>query len=162
MSKYEIYTDGSAIGLTRNYYGGWAAIVQKDNKIIDILKGSKFPSTNNEMELTAIKNAVLYIKSSTNHCAFGNSYIIYTDSQYSLSSVTTWCHQWRNNGWKNSKKEPVKNKEIIEEIMNLLEENPLIEIKKVKGHNGNIGNEMADDYATDESNKLKAEIERSK
>lgn len=157
MSKYEIYTDGSAIGTSSNFYGGWAAIVMKDKIVIDILKGSKFPSTNNEMELTAIKEAVLYI-SKLDRPKFGGSYVIYTDSNYSLMSVTVWCKQWMINGWKNSKKEEIKNKELIQEIIKLIQENSYIEIKKVKGHNGNIGNEMADDYATEQSIELKYKI----
>ena len=156
MAKYRIYTDGSARG-SHVSYGGWAVIIEKDDKIIDILKGNKYPSTNNEMELTAIKNAILYIEK-IQKSLFGDSFIIYTESNYSLQSVTNWYKQWRINGWKNSKKEPVKNKELIQEIIDLLERNTHISIEKVKGHNGNIGNEMADDYAADEAIKIQNEI----
>lgn len=156
MAKYKIYTDGSARG-DKVSYGGWAAIIEKDDQIIDILKGNKHPSTNNEMELTAIKNAILYIEK-IQKSLFGDSFVIYTDSNYSLQSVTNWYKQWRVNGWKNSKKELVKNKELIQEIIDLLERNTYISIEKVKGHNGNIGNEMADDYAVDEAIKIQSEI----
>ena len=42
--------------------------------------------------------------------------IIETDSQYAINCSTTWIHSWKKNGWKNSKKEPVKNAEIIKAI----------------------------------------------
>lgn len=30
----------------------------------------------------------------------GNYYIIHSDSQYAVFSVTVWCYKWKDNGWK--------------------------------------------------------------
>ena len=32
MCIYEIYTDGSAIGQTPNYYGGWGVVILKNGE----------------------------------------------------------------------------------------------------------------------------------
>lgn len=155
----QIYTDGSAIGRTPNYYGGWGIVVVENDKPVFIKSGSKFPSTNNEMELVAIMEAILYIK--PYYKSFGHEYIIYTDSNYALQSVTNWVNNWVKNDWKNSKKEPVANKSLIEMIYVKLHEMPNIQILKIKGHSGDMWNEMADDLATDASAQEKYKRERS-
>lgn len=155
MCIYEIYTDGSAIGQTPNYYGGWGMVVLKDGQKVATFSDNKYPSTNNEMELTAILNAINYIE---RVYEFGVTYIIYTDSNYSLQCVTNWCKKWINNGWVNSKKEPVANKEIIEKIYLKLLAMPYIEIRKVKGHSDNEWNNLADELATNASASKKIQI----
>ena len=155
MCIYEIYTDGSAIGQTPNYYGGWGIVILKNGKKITDFSDSKFPSTNNEMELTAILNAIEHIE---NIYEFGTTYIIYTDSNYSLQCITNWCKKWINNGWINSKKEPVANKEIIEKIYLKLLAMPYVEIRKVKGHSNNEWNNYADELATKASALKKKQI----
>ena len=53
----------------------------------------------------------------------------------------------RKNGWKNASKEPVKNKEIWEELYNLTKTHK-VNFIKVKGHSGeNVWNERADRLA---------------
>jgi ribonuclease HI len=47
---------------------------------------------------------------------------IYSDSMYCINSVTVWYKNWEKNGWKNAKNEDVKNKEIIQKILELIEE----------------------------------------
>jgi len=64
---------------------------------------------------------------------------------------TGWCNNWGNNGWKTTKNESVKNKELWIEIMDrinvLYKNNCIIKFKWVKGHSGNEGNEIADKLA---------------
>ncbi|MDK6644035.1 ribonuclease H family protein [Alloscardovia omnicolens] len=74
--------------------------------------------------------------------------IIETDSQYAINCSTTWIHSWKKNGWKNSKKEPVKNAEIIKAIYaELNARSGSVEFVWVKGHAGNTYNEKVDDLA---------------
>ena len=62
---------------------------------------------------------------------------------------------WRKNGWRNAKKEPVAKKELWLEILNLYDtlnkENINFKFTKVKGHAGNKYNEMADKLAVEAS-----------
>ena len=129
----KIYTDGSC--LTNPGNGGWAAIINVDNKIKKI-SGSVKDTTNNKMELMAPIKALQELK--------GQQPIeIYTDSKYVKLGITDWIHKWIKNSWQTSKKEPVKNKELW---MQLYELTKSYEIKWiwVKAHAGNTLNEEVD------------------
>lgn len=72
--------------------------------------------TNNQMELSGI----LYIFKTLSENAeiFKDiNIVIVTDSMYSIKCIDTWSKAWVKNGWKNSKKQEVKNKELIQEIL---------------------------------------------
>ena len=74
--------------------------------------------TNNKAELAGIK--YIYDIISQNKDLFKqNKNIICTDSMYSINCIENWCKAWRKNGWKNSKGDSVKNKILIEEILDL-------------------------------------------
>jgi ribonuclease HI len=75
--------------------------------------------TNNVAELTAI-NYIGTIISDNKEKFEGYKIIICTDSMYSINCLTKWYKNWMSNGWKNSKNELVKNKELIQEILGKL------------------------------------------
>ena len=128
-----IYTDGSC--LTNPGNGGWAAIINENNKK-KIITGNEKNTTNNRMELLAPINALRGIKP-------GSKIKIYTDSQYVKNGITEWINTWLNNKWKTSKKEDVKNKDLWIELYNL---NKLLDIQWIwiKAHDGNPLNEEVD------------------
>ena len=136
--KYTIYTDGACSGNPGP--GGWGAVIfDKDNKQKNI-SGSEENTTNNRMELSAAIMALEEVNT--------NSEItIYTDSTYVKNGITEWMLKWKENGWKNSNKEPVKNKDLWEKLVNLCEQNT-INWKWVKGHASNKYNNLADELAT--------------
>ena len=129
----KIYTDGSCLNNPGN--GGWAAIININNKV-EKISGSVKDTTNNKMELMAPIKALQTIK--------GNQPIeIYTDSQYVRLGITDWVHKWIKNNWQTSKKESVKNKELWVQLYEL---NNLRDVKWiwVKAHAGNVLNEEVD------------------
>jgi len=129
----KIYTDGSCLNNPGD--GGWAAIINYNDKIIKI-DGSEKNTTNNRMELMAPINALKKIDQN-------NKIEIYTDSQYVKLGITEWIHKWIKNNWQTSKKEDVKNKKLWIELYELTK---LFEINWiwVKAHSGNILNEEVD------------------
>ena len=129
----KIYTDGSCLNNPGN--GGWAAIINIDNKIQKI-SGSVKATTNNKMELMAPIKALQTIVEK-------QPIEIFIDSQYVRLGITDWVNKWIKNNWLTSKKEPVKNKELW---IQLYELNKSHEIKWiwVKAHSGNILNEEVD------------------
>jgi ribonuclease HI len=129
----KIYTDGSCLNNPGN--GGWAAIINIDNKIKKI-SGSVKDTTNNKMELMAPIKALQTIVEK-------QPIEIFIDSQYVRLGITDWVNKWIKNNWLTSKKEPVKNKELW---IQLYELNKSHEIKWiwVKAHSGNILNEEVD------------------
>ena len=137
--KYVIYTDGACSGNPGP--GGWGAVIfDNDNKQKNI-SGSEKNTTNNRMELSAAIKALEKIKT--------NSEItIYTDSTYVKNGITEWVLKWKENGWKNSNKKPVKNKDLWVKLDNLCEQNS-VSWKWVKGHSTNKYNNLADELATE-------------
>ena len=136
--KYTIYTDGACSGNPGP--GGWGAVIFDNNNKQKNISGSEENTTNNRMELSAAIMALEEVNS--------NSEItIYTDSTYVKNGITEWVLKWKENGWKNSNKEPVKNKDLWEKLDNLCEQNT-INWKWVKGHASNKYNNLADELAT--------------
>ena len=93
--------------------------------------------TNNQMELFGI----LYIyKILYEHYQIFKdiNIIIVSDSQYSINCINgIWSDKWIKNGWVNSKKESVKNKELIQKILefkNKINCNLNIKFKHVFSH----------------------------
>jgi len=137
-SKYiDIYTDGACSGNPGK--GGWGVYLKINNEEIE-LNGAKDNTTNNKMELTAVIEALKYLKCKSNINLF-------TDSKYVMQGIDEWIHNWKKNNWKTSKKEPVKNKELWIELDKLVSLHN-IQWKWVKGHSGDYGNERADYLAT--------------
>ena len=136
----KIYTDGSCIGNPGK--GGWAAIIFTNNEK-KILKGSKDLTTNNQMELTATIKALEYISTK-------DKIQIYTDSKYVKQGITEWITKWKINGWKTSKKEEVKNKDLWLKLDNLTSKNS-IEWVWVKAHSDNDLNNEVDLLARKEA-----------
>ena len=138
----KIYTDGSCIGNPGN--GGWAAIIIKDGKKTQI-KGFKKNTTNNQMELLAPIQVLKKIPK-------GSKVQIFTDSKYVKSGITEWIHNWKKNGWKTANKQPVKNKELWEEL-DLLTNEFEISWNWVKAHSvDKLNNEV--DLIAREASKL--------
>ena len=137
----KIYSDGSCLENPGN--GGWAAIIIDDEKKTQI-KGSKKNTTNNQMELLAPIEALKKIPK-------GSKVQIFTDSKYVKSGITEWIHNWKKNGWKTANKEPVKNKELWEEL-DLLTNEFEISWNWVKAHSTDKLNNEVDLIAREAAN----------
>ena len=137
----KIYTDGSCLENPGN--GGWAAIIIDDGKKTQI-KGSKKNTTNNQMELVAPIEALKKIPK-------GSKVQIFTDSKYVKSGITEWIHNWKKNGWKTADKQPVKNKELWEEL-DLLANKFEISWNWVKAHSTDELNNEVDLIAREAAN----------
>jgi ribonuclease HI len=122
----EVYTDGSCLGNPGN--GGWAFLVKK-KEIISSRSGFVVNTTNNQMELTAAIKAIEFI---------------YTSDAISL---------FTDNNWKNSSKQPVKNKKLWERLDEL---NSIKSVKWewVKAHDTNIYNNQVDLLARQSAENL--------
>ena len=137
----KIYTDGSCLENPGN--GGWAAIIIDDGKKTQI-KGSKKNTTNNQMELLAPIEALKKIHKAS-------KIEIFTDSKYVKSGITEWIHNWKKNGWKTADKQPVKNKELWEEL-DLLANEFEISWNWVKAHSTDKLNNEVDLLAREAAN----------
>ena len=79
---------------------------------------------------------------------------LYSDSNYVVQAINEgWLYGWRKNGWKNAEKKPVKNVELWQELLPLLQKHK-VDFLKVKGHAGDEYNERCDTLARAEIAKL--------
>ena len=137
MEEVIIYTDGACSGNPGP--GGWGSILMyKGNK--KEISGGKEDTTNNVMELTAVIEGLKLLK-------FPCKVKLYSDSAYVVNAFNEkWIYGWLKNGWVNSSKEPVKNKELWQELYNLTKVHE-VEFIKVKGHADNEYNNRCDELA---------------
>jgi ribonuclease HI len=73
---------------------------------------------------------------------------LHVDSLYVLKGMTEWLRGWKAKGWRTADKKPVKNVELWQRLDELVNgAGHRIEWKWVRGHNGDPGNERADELA---------------
>ena len=137
MKKVTIYTDGACSGNPGP--GGWGALLIYGNHHTKELMEGAFETTNNRMELTAAIEALNALKQS---CAVS----LHTDSFYVKDGITKWIENWKNNGWRTAAKKPVKNAELWQLLDDAVKRHD-VTWYWVKGHNGDEGNERADELA---------------
>ena len=71
---------------------------------------------------------------------------LYTDSKYVMDGMQQWIHAWKKRGWVTADKKPVKNKELWQRLEELTAQHD-VDWQWVRGHDGNPGNERADELA---------------
>ena len=144
MKNVTIYTDGACSGNPGP--GGWGAVLIYGDVKKEI-SGAMKDTTNNIMEITAVLEALKLLKV---ECDVK----IYSDSAYVVNAFNQgWIYNWINNNWKTSSKEPVKNKELWEELYDLTQKHK-VEFIKVKGHSDVELNNRCDELARAEIDKL--------
>ena len=157
-----IYTDGAVSKNGKEgAYGGWGFVRAEDEHYE--FGGLAINATNQICELKAVYEACKYAQDILNESE--NSFpaekvTIRSDSAYIINCCKQkWYVSWQSNGWKNSKKEPVANKELWELIIPYFE-NPQFTFEKVVGHSGDKFNELADNYANRGKQQAKAAREQ--
>ena len=135
-----IYTDGACSG--NPGAGGWGAILIYNGKEKEI-SGGEANTTNNRMELLAVISALKMLKEP---CEVA----LYSDSQYVVGAfVNDWIRAWQRNGWKTAGKTEVKNIDLWEDLLAVLEKHK-VNFIKVKGHADNVYNNRCDKLAREE------------
>ena len=144
MEKVLIYTDGACSGNPGP--GGWGCVLIY-NGIEKELSGGNDNTTNNIMEITAVLEGLKALK-------FPCEVDLYSDSAYVVNSFNQgWIYNWINKGWKTASGEPVKNRELWEELYALTKTHK-VTFHKVKGHADNKYNNRCDELARNAINKL--------
>lgn len=126
------YTDGSA---SPNPGPGGFAVIK--NLKPHVLGSEDGETTNIRMEGLAL---IAAMKDSN-----GEECVIYTDSEFWINVITKWSPGWRNNGWK-KKSGPIKNLDLVQEALGAYESSKA-KLTWVRGHEGDEGNELADEWA---------------
>jgi len=137
MKKITLHSDGACSGNPGP--GGWGAILTYKTASKYFSQGYKH-TTNNRMELLGIIEPLEALTE-----VF--EVHIVTDSQYVSNAINQgWIKNWVKNGWKTAAKKPVKNQDLWNRFISLIDEHK-ITIDWVKGHAGHTENEICDKLA---------------
>ena len=135
--EVNLYTDGACSGNPGPV--GYGAILIY-NGIEKEISGGEENTTNNKMEIMAVLKGLQMLKEPC-------KVTVYSDSAYVVNTIDKgWIYGWKKNNWRKSDKSQVKNIELWEEMLRLME---IHEIKfiKVKGHSDNEYNNRCDKLA---------------
>ena len=145
-----VYTDGGSRNhgnkkgehVKKNDKAAWAYLIKYQGSIISDTDG-EYGSTNNRMEIMALKKALLDLKQRELQ---NEKILVVLDSKYVLDAITKrWLQSWEKNGWKTSAGTGVKNKKLWMEISRLLPEFPNLDYQWTKGHANDEGNNLVDE-----------------
>lgn len=120
--------------------GAWACVVQHPDGTVEEWFEVEFETTNNRMEIRAVLEALRRLP-------VGPLIHIRSDSEYVINGATQWLKKWIANGWKTYSGTGVLNRDLWEEMNELIEMHDVV-FSHVKGHAGNPGNERADALCT--------------
>lgn len=128
MKILKLYTDGACSGnQNKENIGGWGAVLEYGVHQKQIY-GGEVNTTNNRMEMTALLRALEAVKTD------GQVIWVFSDSSYLMNCFREgWYKKWMKNGWKNSAKKDVENRDIWEQLIPYLDRHN-ISFFRVKGH----------------------------
>ncbi len=163
-TQIHIYSDGSYF--EKQNIGGWGAVIFKatpTQKVpppsfqeISRLSGYKNNTCSLEMELEAACNALqslkkqLHLKDKKSASAY--QITLFTDSRVLLEGLHQKMSLWRQQNWIHKSGNPVKYQPLWESL-DMLTQQYHVKWRWVKGHNGNLGNTLADQLARVASHK---------
>ena len=145
MREVQIWTDGACAGNPGK--GGWGAILTYGTARKEI-SGCNPQTTNNQMELTAVIEALLALKEP---CKVH----LVSDSKYVLDALQKgWVWGWQKRGWVKSDRKPALNADLWEQLLPHIARHDMC-YEWIKGHAGHPENERCDAMAVAESQKLR-------
>ncbi len=151
MEEIIIYTDGGCSGNPGP--GGWGTVVIADGKETRLSGGEK-NTTNNRMELMAAISALEFALN--NFDVSQKKFNIFSDSQYVKNGITSWIKNWKKNGWRTAAKKPVLNQDLWIRLDAAYSQIPNLDWNWVKGHAGVEYNEICDQLAGEQIEKMKS------
>ncbi|MEY4545545.1 MAG: hypothetical protein RL685_1740 [Pseudomonadota bacterium] len=130
--KTIVYTDGACSGNPGP--GGWAWAIQGGR----FESGAEKHTTNQRMEIAAALEAVR---------ALPGAIEIVSDSTYVVNCFKQrWYAGWLSNGWRNSQRKPVANRDLWEPFIELALARK-VSFRWVKGHGTDLMNAWVDELA---------------
>lgn len=128
--EFIVFTDGSSNLKLRK--GGIGVYINDEYYVS--YNFDKNTLTNQNMELiAAIYGINLCIKISQNYNTHIDKIILYTDSEYTIKSVSQWAFKQKKNGWTNSSGKIIANYKLIKYFHNLYLNYP-IQFIHTRGH----------------------------
>ena len=132
-----VYTDGACRGNPGP--GGYAAIIDQGDVKTEWARGYRW-TTNNRMEIRSVIVALEAIET-------GAPVHLVSDSQYVLNALSKgWIAGWKKKNWINTAREPVKNRDLWEQLDSLVAKRAMT-YEWVRGHASHPLNNRCDAMA---------------
>lgn len=157
--RVKVFCDGSSTGGWGP--GGWGIVMCFEDGTTVEACGGEEDTTNQRQELTAVCEALERVEP-------GSHVMIVCDAAYVVNCIRQqWYVKWRANGWRNSHKDPVANRDLWERLLEAVKRPAGIYWKKVKGHQKGVGkykngNDRADELAVAAKKKIQQQMEERK
>lgn len=135
-----IFTDGSALSPCGP--GGIAAVIVDPRHTRDIAVSFPIRST------TSARAELMAVFMALHLCDESEETTIYSDCYYVTEGINTWLSNWKSRGFRNSRGKEIANRDLWEAIDKQLPVKRVV-IRRVRGHQGNPANEIADFAAKD-------------
>lgn len=169
--NYHIYTDGGYF--EKLDVGGWGLVIFKNDQEILRDSGWQKQTSSLEMELYAAKKALEHINDisdikqnfnydndtklqetrqsnkrldSSSKLTSSFSITLFTDSRILIEGLTEKYAMWCANQWRVKSGKTVVYKELWQSLSKLTQQQK-VTLRWIKGHNGNLGNTVADSLA---------------
>lgn len=153
MKNIQIYTDG---GVRNNgkpdCYGASSYIILLDKRYLSEHSEAVYNTTSNRTELTAIKNALIFI---IDNNLYNENVRLISDSQYCVKGCTTWVQSWKTAKFKRDG-EDIPNADLWKDLYDIMGTFKHLSFQWVKGHNGNEYNEYVDQLCTDKIEEIES------
>lgn len=118
--------------------------------VISMYSKNSIDTTNNREELKAILYAFLNygVRPDSEDFSQVAIPIVYSDSAYCVNTFNSWMFNWANNNWIKSDKKTPENLDLIQAYYDWYQKGYRIDLQKIHGHAGILGNELADALAS--------------
>ncbi len=138
-----VFTDGSSSN-TNTRVAAWGVVLLLPGERFQVRSGViPPPSTNQEAELRAVVEGLEW---AAEFITDRQQIEIVSDSKYVINGPTKYLPEWRDmSDWTTKNDEPVMYRELWERLDAL--DGPYVTWTHIRGHRGNLFNEMADRVA---------------
>uniref|UniRef100_A0A0V0GC64 Ribonuclease H1 n=1 Tax=Triatoma dimidiata TaxID=72491 RepID=A0A0V0GC64_TRIDM len=149
----KVYTDGACSKNGRMGAKAGIGVWFNESHPLNVSAPVKGPPTNNTAEIQAARIAITQA-----YRAGVTKLSVHTDSQFLINCITQWIYKWKKNEWKLTSGGPVKNKDELVKLDAAIQSVEAVEWIHVQGHNGILGNEMADSLARQGASQYKTNV----
>ena len=126
---------------------GYLIYSEKNKSVLKMERYACRGATINQMELQAVNKVLDHPNS--------DYLMIYSDSAYVISCLTLWYKTWERHNWTTPLGQPVKNKDLIVEILAKIKRKKYVRFSKVRAHSGDPFNSVVDFLVQELSFKMR-------
>jgi ribonuclease HI len=135
IERVEVFTDGSTINNGKKNASGGVGVFFYDDSFKNISERYNSNNvTNQKCEILAIIKGLQVIKSKFGRHSKKINILIHTDSEYCIKCMNSYIKNWIRNNWKLRNGNNVKNRNLLELLLNLSNEFNNISYNHIRSH----------------------------